>query len=540
VTTGFGAPLPLEDIAIGARLLRSVPRFLRQRIGPDRARVIVTRRFEQRESSFLTLARRAIYGDPGSPYRQLLNWAGCEYGDLERLVHAEGVEGALRILYRRGVYLSVDEFKGRRAVRRGSGRLAVDPAGLRNPSAVVHVPNYTSGSRGRATPTPLDLAHMRERAVDICLFDARGARRWRHAIWAVPGGSAISRLLEFNRAGAPIVRWFSQVDPHAPGLHARYRWIGRVLWLAGRLAGVPLPLPAHVPLDAPLPVARWMSDVLCAEDTPHVFTSPSCAVRVCRVAFEAGVDLRGAQFTLTGEPFTAARLAAVRQVGADAVPIYASVEAGRMAFGCLAPEVPDDMHLLRDEFALIQPGADGVVPGLPPSALLVTALGLTAPLILLNVSQGDQAELVERACGCPMELPGRSWHLGTVRAYEKLTAAGMTFLDSDVIRVLEEVLPSRFGGGPTDYQLVEGEAEDGRPELRLLVHPAVGPLDPSAVTDVFLTAIGGGTEGERLMELQWRQAGLPRVERRAPFVTTTSKIHHLHAERWRRDPRARE
>ena len=37
----------------------------------------------------------------------------------------------------------------------------------------------------------------------------------------------------------------------------------------------------------------------------------------------------------------------------------------------------------------------------------------------------------------------------------------MTFLDSDVIRVLEEVLPARFGGGPTDFQLVEQEDDDG-------------------------------------------------------------------------------
>lgn len=33
----------------------------------------------------------------------------------------------------------------------------------------------------------------------------------------------------------------------------------------------------------------------------------------------------------------------------------------------------------------------------------------------------------------------------------------MTFLDTEVIRVLEEVLPARFGGSPTDCQLVEDD-----------------------------------------------------------------------------------
>src|SRR5207237_10782121 len=104
-------------------------------------------------------------------------------------------------------------------------------------------------------------------------------------------------------------------------------------------------------------------------------------------------------------------------------------------------------------------------------------------------------------------------------------------LDSDVIRVLEEVLPARFGGGPADYQIVEDqEAEDGQPRVRLLVHPALGPLDERAVADAFLEGVGGGSEGERLMELRWRQAGLPKVERLAPRMVGT-KIHHVHLER---------
>jgi hypothetical protein len=103
----------------------------------------------------------------------------------------------------------------------------------------------------------------------------------------------------------------------------------------------------------------------------------------------------------------------------------------------------------------------------------------------------------------------------------------------DVIRVLDEVLPARFGGGPTDYQLIEEEAEDGRPRLRLLVHPRVGEVDPAAVGDAFLAAIGDASEGERLMELRWRQERLLRVERVTPRTTRTGKILHLHLDRQR-------
>ena len=118
-----------------------------------------------------------------------------------------------------------------------------------------------------------------------------------------------------------------------------------------------------------------------------------------------------------------------------------------------------------------------------------------------------------------------------IRSLEKLTAGGMTFLDTDVVRVLEEVLPARFGGGPTDYQLVEQETEDGRPQLRLLVHPALGTLDPAAVAEVFLAVISRGPGAEAVMGLAWRDAELLRVERSAPLATAAGKILHLHVAR---------
>jgi len=240
------------------------------------------------------------------------------------------------------------------------------------------------------------------------------------------------------------------------------------------------------------------------------------------------------QFTVGSEPITATRLALLRRSGAEVVPRYASIECGAIGWGCLAPEFADDLHLLHDRIALIQPGADEAVRRLPASALVISSLSPTAAVILLNVSLGDQAELSQRACGCPLERLGWATHLHTIRSFEKLTAGGMTFLDTDVIRVLEETLPTRFGGGPTDYQLVEEEAEDGRPDLRLVVHPAVGPLDHQAVADAFLTAISGGSGAERVMGQVWRDGQLLRIERAPPHATTSGKILHLHQRPARR------
>jgi hypothetical protein len=107
----------------------------------------------------------------------------------------------------------------------------------------------------------------------------------------------------------------------------------------------------------------------------------------------------------------------------------------------------------------------------------------------------------------------------------------MTFLDTDVVRVLEEVLPAVFGGAPTDYQLLEEEGPEGDPVLKLLAHPGLGALDEGRVRKVFFANIGLGSGAEKVMELTWKQAGLFRIERRPPVSTGSGKILHLHVNR---------
>ena len=522
----------VEDVLGGARFLWSLPGFLRRPIGPEQARGILRHRLERREPDFLALIRRLVYEHRPSPYRQLLAIAGCQYGDLERLVHREGVEGALSILLRHGVYLTLDELRGSRPAIRGSVTIAVRPERLRNPAAASHVPRQSSGSRGRGVLVRVDLGYLRDRAVNNRLaLDARGGSGWVHALWEVPGGAAMNHLLEWGACGFSAARWFSQVDPAASGLHPRYRWSARTLRWGSLLAGAPLPRLQHVPLDDPLPIARWMAGVLQDGGIPHLKTSASSAVRLCQAALKCGLELRGARLTVSGEPVTPARLAAIARAGVQASPRYGATETGTVGYGCLAPETSDDLHFYHDLRALIQAGKDGATVGLPPRALLYSNLRPRAPLILLNATLGDHGTVVRRACGCPLEQLGWTTHLHTIRSLEKLTSGGMNFLDTDVIRVLEEVLPACFGGGPTDYQLLEEEADDGRPRLRLLVHPRVGPLDPRGVAEAFLAGIGGGSGAERVMELQWRQADFLQVERRPPHATETGKIRHLHVER---------
>jgi hypothetical protein len=433
-------------------------------------------------------------------------------------------------LLRAGVYLTVDEFKGRRPVRRGSLEFAFDRAGVVNPRAVVHGIAESSGSGGSPTPVPIDLASIADHAVNTQLaLAAYGGAEWSHAHYGAPGGTAITNPLELAKFGRPPARWFTPIALDTPGLGARFRLGSLVLRLGSAVAGVALPGPTLAPFDDPTPIVSWLQGELDAGRTPHVWTLVSSAVVVCGAAVERGVDLRGVRFTAGGEPTTAARRAAIEAAGATALPRMGTTETDIVSYACSAPRAPDDMHFFEDRLAVIQPGADVEDLPLRPAALLLTTLLHTAPLQLLNVSLGDQAGLERRACDCGLEREGWTLHLQEVRSFEKLVAGGVTMLDVDVDRVLEEVLPARFGGRAIDYQLLERlDGEGGRPEVTLLAHPALGSIDERALADAFLEAIGNGAGGDRMTELQWRSAGVVRVARLPPRRTASGKILHLH------------
>jgi hypothetical protein len=521
-----------NDLRDGLGFLAGLFWLLRRPVGLAEARATQQRWLQQREQDFLALARRAIYFTAPGPYRRLLDLAGCELGDLERLVGQDGLEATLAQLYRRGVFLTIDELKGRRPVVRGSASFELDPVQLRNPRLQRHLLTQTGGSRGRRTEVPVDVRAIRERAVTLRLWlAAQGDLDWCYGHWGAPGGGTLGNLLEYLVAGIPVSAWFWRIDPASAGLHPRFRWSARALRLGALLSGQSVARPFYVPHGSAAPILDWFEAKLRDGRAPLLMTTPSCAVELCRQAAEQGRELRGARFLLVSEPCTAARRAAIERVGAIPLVRYASTELRPIGYGCLAPSAPDEIHVVAEQLALIQAGEIGPAaagPRLPPNATLLTTLRATAPLLLLNVSLGDQAEVSRRDCGCPLERLGWPVHLQEVRSFEKLSTAGMTFLDADVVPILEVTLPARFGGGPTDFQLVEEEGATGQPLLKLLVHPRLGPLDERRLVEAFLEALGTGSDARQAMALQWREAGLPRIERQPPLTTAAGKILHLH------------
>ncbi|MDH3692839.1 MAG: hypothetical protein OEU36_25715, partial [Gammaproteobacteria bacterium] len=161
-------------------------------------------------------------------------------------------------------------------------------------------------------------------------------------------------------------------------------------------------------------------------------------------------------------------------------------------------------------------------------AFNVTSLLPATPKILLNAESDDYGIIEKRACGCPLEKLGFTTHVRDVRSFSKLTGEGVTLVGSEMLHILEEVLPNRFGGGPLDYQLLEEEDDLGLPKLNLLISPRVHIPNDETVVEAVLQAMGRESLGADAARAILRQTDTLRVQRREPIWTGRGKLMPLH------------
>jgi hypothetical protein len=519
----------LEDLALFARYAAGLRKFLSTPVSPEEAQRGVALQLGRREESFLRLLEEGVYRVPRSPYRPLLEHAGIEFGDVAQLVREHGLEAALGRLYDADVYVTLDEFKGRRPLERSGRSLSTGHGDFDNPVLAKHYRGQTGGSRGTPRRLILDLdmlAHEAgHQALFLSTFDlwSRPFALWRAV---APSTSGIGNVLRQAKLGNRVERWFNHHKP-APGLDAaKFSLFTRYTVAASRFSPVPIPSPEYVAVDDAIRVARWLAEKV-RQGTPAVLdTQASLAVRVCMAARKAGLDIGGTFFRLGGEPYTAGKARVIAAASAHAVCHYAMAETSRIGIACGDPVALDDVHLTTEKLAVVQREKVLTGAGVAVGALFYTTLHPCSPKLMLNVEVGDYGVLEERTCGCPTGRLGLSLHLHGIRSYDKLTSEGINMLGSDLIALVEDVFPARFGGHPTDYQLVEEEV-DGLPKVHVVVAPRVGGVDEDELVKVALQALGS-KKRNALMTEHWRAGHTLRVARREPYPTPANKILPLH------------
>jgi hypothetical protein len=506
------------DVVRLARLTRDLPRFLRTHETVEDAAATVRRRLATREERFLDLADRLIYSRQQSPYRRLLKAAGCEQGDLSRLVAREGLEGALASLMAAGVYVTYDEFKGRKEAVRGSQRYRFTEGEFDNPTISPHFEARTGGTRSSGSPVKFDLAFIHDQAANIRLtLHSHGLLDHDHVIWFQYG---LTEMLRYASAGGVSLAWFYLLRTLPPKIKTG----GYYMAALSRLVGNRLPGPVFLDVRDPLGMVHWLEPRLAEGRSICVTTYASSAVRIAAAAMEAGVSLRNVCFVTMGEPFTETRQRIVQASGARVVVRYAFTEGGILGYSCEHPRHSDDVHLLTDSYGVIQRARE--VGRFSPTvdAFLFTSLLPTAPKVMLNVESGDYGIMEQRSCGCALEALGLRDHAAGIRSFEKLTGEGVTFVQTDLLEILEHTLPARFGGTSTDYQLLEIEGADGITRLLLVISPRIGAIDEEGARRVLLDGLGKNGLSADI----WQRLDTVQVQRRWPEATRAGKILPFH------------
>ena len=504
--------------------------FLKNTISWEQAQETVKWRIAHREERFLAFVQKGIYRYRKSPYLKLLELAGCEFGDMEQMVRSHGIEATLRRLKKEGVYISFEEFKARKPLVRSGRVFHFREQDFDNPYLSYCYQARSSGSTGAGTRANIDLEFLREGSTHLAIrLAAHDLKNTPCAIWhmILPANAGMVSLLKYAKVGRVPLKWFTPLDKTGIRVTLRNRMLTNYIIYMGRVLGLALPRPQFVSLNRADLMAKWLAEMIVIHGSCILNTFVSLAVRICAWAREKGLNLRGVTFFVTGEPLTEVKLRIIELAGAKAVPSYATTELAGVGCGCARPSAVDDVHLFHDLFALIQCSRRIEISDLTVNSFFFTCLSPASPKILLNMEIDDYGVVEKRECGCLLGQLGFTTHLHHIRSFSRLTSEGMTVMGTDLLRIVEEVFPQKFGGDPTSYQIVEEEGSDGLTSVSILVDPKLSHINEEVIKKTFLEETKRVGPAQRI----WRQGGTIKVRYAKPLPGRTGKIMPLRIER---------
>jgi hypothetical protein len=489
-----------------------------------------------RDENFLNLIERGVFGYAESPYIKLLKNKKIGFADLKKWVEHDGIEETLVKLQEEGIYFTVDEFKGKVDVVRGSLRFRCNEKMFDNPFLSAAYEVRSGATRSAGTRIRIDFDYLKQRSLyDAFLLNAHGMLDAPIANWfpLFPGAPGINSSLRFSRIGNPPKKWFSQVDKARVKVNWEKRLGSNFIFFMGRQLGVPLAKPEYVDLNNAVKIAEWIDEMLKEHGSCVVYTFATSAVRICMAAQKNNLNIAGTRFLVTGEPLTAQKKKEIEAVGAVAVPVYGISEAGVIAAGggSLYDE-SDHCYLYKDTTAVITHEHHVTHSDIMVDSFLFTTLLYESPKLLLNVGMGDYGKVYIKPDDSPFGRIGFDTHLSSIRSHEKLTGEGVTFVDTDFITIIEKKLPEYFGGQSTDYQLIEEEDEKGFNWLKLLINPQLALADEKAVVEEFIKLLKYSEDSPESWAQSgtdmWKQADIVRVVREYPLSTASGKILPFH------------
>jgi hypothetical protein len=339
----------------------------------------------------------------------------------------------------------------------------------------------------------------------------------------LPSIAGLYFCLFHSRLNCEMGPWFVHGGSGAGSLH--YRTLTAYLVALTRLRGWPAPFPRFLPQNDFTPVAAWIADQRNRGRRCTLQTVASVGARVAAAAKENSLDVRGTVFVSGGEPLTDGKRKICESVGMEVYPSYWVSEIGQIGHACRSIRTGNSVHLFEDAVAVITetrpaPFCDQMV-----ETLQLTSLLPHAPHVLINCDMQDSGIVEDFPCDCTFGRVGFNKRIRDISSYGKLTGLGMTLIGTDVLRILEEVLPARLGGAPSDYQLVQQEGQT-QTELTVRINPRL-KTDLGGARELFLEGLAS-CYGGALATRVWKHAEALRVVSAEPLQTKAGKTLPLH------------
>lgn len=480
----------------------------------------------QRETRFLDTLRRTVFAEPDHPYQRLFQHAGCSYQDFADRVRRDGLETALEVIRRAGVFLTHDELKGRAPIIRSGRHIPASGASWRNPLVSGGLFGMSSGSSGESIRTSESIAFLRyqEAHLDL-LWRELGLGERMHADLRPPFPSlrAFEIGLAAARLGYRTDRWFPAGKParHA----ALYDAATRVMVALANLAGSDMPYPEMLPVNDFSRVAAWIAEQRTVGIPCAISGMVSPSVRVAAAALDHRLDISGTIFSVGGESLTPAKRAVVEEAGAEVYSRYHITEIGNIGHGCRQMHTGNSVHLYREAIAAIVHQRPAAISGVEVNSLLFSTLLPSSPRILINAETEDSGVITPSRCDCTFARAGWTTVISELASFGKLTGHGVTLVGTDVVSVLERDLPALLGGHAGDFQLVESEAGT-QTKIVLYVSPRV-QTTPAAARQCFLAELSKHSGGSMAAGL-WTKADAFEAIIAEPIAGSTGKVFALH------------
>jgi len=513
----------LKELIKYSGMAVAIYRHVRYPINPDPEGTIRTC-MERRNDNFMAHAATLI-ATPGHPYHQMFQLVGCSYADLEASVRREGLEPTLEKLLREGVYLTHDEFRGKKEIVRSGRHIPASISMWNNPASKGGYVTSSSGTSGRAVATrhSVDSAWIGDSVARLCIQELNIPQSAGVSVAPILPGYGLFTVIGAARYSSGVARWYAPAG--ATPANRLYRILTRLFVTEMRLLGVKAPYPIYLDQNDFRPMAEYLNSQLQGGKIPAITGFVSTVARVAAAATSNGFDLTGCVAITSGEALTDAKRQVIQSSGMTVYPSYGTTDFGGIGAPCSQMNRGNCVHIFKHGIALISRKQQTAWTETPVNSLYATSILPRSARIFINAEIGDTGVIERARCDCSFSRLGFDLQVRDIAAISKVTAQGMTIEITELVPLLEEMLPARFGGHPGDYQLIEMEA-GSQTEVVLRIRPGVSTAPANEIRRYFLGEVKR-VYGGSMSVISWLHSGGIRAEVAPPILASTGKFRAI-------------